>query len=183
MSDESGDPNTERREADLSALRREVARLLADNESLRAMLVEQQRLLDAMEADLARYRVLWEQSRPHQPERVAGVEQQLVLAGLLQALATPVAAANDAAAAEAPAAPASADSSGSSPTPDPSHKPPTGHGRRPLDITNLPVETYPFTRFTRLKAGATQVDCRREGWRKRGADTGRRSGSASAGCA
>ncbi len=42
---------------------------------------------------------------------------------------------------------------------------------------------YPFTRFTRLKAGATQVDCRREGWRKRGADTGRRSGSASAGCA
>ena len=141
MSDESGDPNTERREAELSALRREVARLLADNESLRAMLVEQQRLLDAMEADLARYRVLWEQSRPHQPERVAGVEQQLVLAGLLQALATPVAAANDAAAAEAPAAPASADSSGSSPTPDPSHKPPTGHGRRPLDITNLPVET------------------------------------------
>ncbi len=46
-----------------------------------------------------------------------------------------------------------------------------------------PEEEYPFTRFTRLKAGATQVDCRREGWRKRGADTGRRSGSASAGCA
>ena len=88
VSDEPTDPSTERREAELSVLRREVDRLLADSESLRAMLVEQQRLLDATEADLARYRAMWEQSRPHQPERVAGVEQQLVLAGLLEALAT-----------------------------------------------------------------------------------------------
>jgi len=115
VSDEPSDPSTERREAELSALRREVDRLLADNESLRAMLVEQQRLLDATEADLARYRALWEQYRPHQPERVAGIEQQLVLTGLLEALATSHPAANDAAPADAPADPASTDSPASPP--------------------------------------------------------------------
>jgi hypothetical protein len=142
VSDEPTDPSTERREAELSVLRREVDRLLADNESLRAMLVEQQRLLDATEADLARYRAMWEQSRPHQPERVAGVEQQLVLAGLLEALATSLPAANDDASADAPADPASTDSPAPPPPPDKSHKPGhTGHGRRPLDITDLPVET------------------------------------------
>jgi hypothetical protein len=118
VSDEPTDPSTERREAELSVLRREVDRLLADSESLRAMLVEQQRLLDATEADLARYRAMWEQSRPHQPERVAGVEQQLVLAGLLEALATSLPAANDDASADAPADPASTHSSGSPPPPD-----------------------------------------------------------------
>ncbi len=58
-----------------------------------------------------------------------------------------------------------------------------GKGLTARDRKKVVTSLYPFTRFTRLKAGATQVDCRREGWRKRGADTGRRSGSASAGCA
>ena len=86
-------PETTAREAALAA---EVQRLGAENAELKSLLAEQQKALDAAEADVARYRALFEQQRPNWPERVASKEQQLVLEGLLEAFAMPLApAAND----------------------------------------------------------------------------------------
>src|ERR1035438_4720202 len=64
-------------------------RVGAENAELKSLLAEQQKALDAAEADVARYRALFEQQRPNWPERVASKEQQLVLEGLLEAFAMP----------------------------------------------------------------------------------------------
>ncbi|MGA7124289.1 MAG: IS66 family transposase [Polyangiaceae bacterium] len=126
-------PETTAREAALAA---EVQRLGAENAELKSLLAEQQKALDAAEADVARYRALFEQQRPNWPERVASKEQQLVLEGLLEAFAMPLApAAND----QAEKPPEKEPPAGA---PDARDQKParSGHGRRPLDLTALPVE-------------------------------------------
>jgi transposase len=125
-------------------LQAEVVRLTAENAELKTLLAEQQKALDVADADLARYRLLVEQQRFNRPERVSSVEQQLVLEGMLAALtATP--AVNDSPATE-PAA--SGPAAGAAPSPggapsdnsDGKERRRSRHGRRPLDISLLPVE-------------------------------------------
>jgi transposase len=130
------DTETSAREAALAA---EVERLGGENAELKTLLAEQQKALDAAEADVARYRALFEQQRPHQPERVASVEQQLVLDGLLEAFAARPAPANDEAAEPTDNVPPPG---GPSPGDGPGDRPVrSGHGRRPLDLTALPLQT------------------------------------------
>ncbi len=64
------DPKVVRLKAELAAASHEVARLTAENAELEMLLAEQQKVLDANQADLDRYRVLVEQQRFNQPERV-----------------------------------------------------------------------------------------------------------------
>lgn len=129
-------PETTAREAALAA---EVQRLGAENAELKSLLAEQQKALDAAEADVARYRALFEQQRPNWPERVASKEQQLVLEGLLEAFAMPLApAANDQAEKPPEKEPPAGAPDGHAGDQKPAR---SGHGRRPLDLTALPVET------------------------------------------
>lgn len=131
--------------AELAASRIEVARLGVENAELKAVLGEVQKALDAANADVARYRELYEKGLPNRPERVASSEQQLVFEGLLESLEIDLpAAVNDAGPAEndAVAAPTGEavlpSKAGNSPANDKSNRP---HGRRRLDLSNLPVET------------------------------------------
>ena len=71
---------------ELVVAHREIARLVAENADLKTLLVEMQRALDASRADLARYRDLYEESRPNRPEHVPGEEQAAALAAALQDL-------------------------------------------------------------------------------------------------
>ena len=130
-------------EAELAASRIEAASLRAENAELREVLAEVQRALDAADADLGRYRDLYEKSRPNCPERVPSEEQRLVFESLLDSLgATAAPAVNDVGpGAGDPTLPA-----GAPPLAPPSGEPAPPrrarpHGRRPLNLTDLPVHT------------------------------------------
>ena len=120
------------------ALAAEVARMGVENAELKLLLAEQQKALDAAEADVARYRALFEAQRPNRPERVASQEQQLVLEGLLEAFATRLAPANDEAESKPETAPPARPSEGDGRDGKPAR---SGHGRRQLDLSMMPVET------------------------------------------
>ena len=121
-----------------TALAAEVARMGVENAELKLLLAEQQKALDAAEADVARYRALFEAQRPNRPERVASQEQQLVLEGLLEAFATRLAPANDETERKPDEAPPVRPSEGDGRDDKPAR---SGHGRRQLDLSAMPVET------------------------------------------
>lgn len=127
---------------ELVVAHREIARLVAENADLKTLLVEMQRALDASRADLARYRDLYEESRPNRPEHVPGEEQAAALAAALQDLDVtllPSVAENDDA----------ADAAGASHGPDGSDEPTSSgdgrtrkrhkHGRARIDASKLLV--------------------------------------------
>ena len=143
--------------AQLAAARRVVADLRAENTELKTLLVEMHRALEAAQSDVARYRALYEQSRPNCPERVPSVEQTAALDAVLCELGDPfrpTTPANDAATDEAthetaPTAPAQDDSEphngrGACDGEKPREKREKGegrHGRAGLDTSKLPVRS------------------------------------------
>jgi transposase len=128
---------------DLDAARRRVAELEAEAEVLRGQLREALKLADLQKADLDRLRAEQERSRPNRPERAPGNEMQLALERVVATFGD-IQAANDA---PSPCPPPPLDTaSGSTSTessepkggkPDKRRHP---HGRRRLDLANLPVE-------------------------------------------
>ena len=126
-------------------------------EQLRVQLREALKLIELQKADLGRYKATCESLEPNQPERVPAQDLQLAFARVLESLRD-TSAANDMRAigdAETPPEPAA---SGDTQVADEPAKPGEGsappektkgrwkkrrhaHGRRRLDLTNLPVET------------------------------------------
>lgn len=133
-------PHCEPLRADLDAARRRVAELEAEAEVLRGQLRETLKLADLQKADLDRLRAEQERSRPNRPERAPSNEMQLALERVVATFGD-TQAAND-----APSSPAPDTATGSTTTecsepkgskPDKKRHP---HGRRRLDLANLPVE-------------------------------------------
>jgi len=142
-------------EAELAASRTELRRLREENRELKAIVAEVQKALDAAEADVARYRALFEAGRPNVPERVASKEQQLALAGVIESLAAvqqATTAENDTSAKPredeaAATGNAVAQTTSGPPKPPPRPNKPRKnskpllrdrHGRRKLDLSSLP---------------------------------------------
>ena len=134
-----------------------VRELEAEVERFRAQLREALKLIELQKADLDRYKATCESLQPNQPERVPAQDLQLAFARVLESFGdTP--AANDmralgdietppepAASGDAPIAsdPTKAGDGGAPPekTKGGRQKRRHAHGRRRLDLTNLPVET------------------------------------------
>ena len=114
---------------------RELTKLRAESDELKAQLRELDKLCTLQAADVERYRVACQRLKPNEPEHAPREQLQLVFEQVLATLAKP---ANDAPGGEA-AAPDGA------PEPEPKAPPKrekqTGHGRRgDLDLENLSVE-------------------------------------------
>ena len=132
-------------EAELLASSAEVGRLLAENAELKVVLGEVQKALDAANADIVRCRDPYEKGRPNCPERVASSEQQLVLEGLLESLAFDLpAVGNDTSPTDGDAEPPATEPPAAGDASPPNLPSGRQHGRRRVDLTNLPVETVVF---------------------------------------
>jgi transposase len=108
------------------------ARLAAENATLHAQLAEAIKLTQLQGADLERFKKAYEAAQPNHPERVPREHLQLAFERVLETLTEP---ANDAAANGATGEPDEAKS------PPPDRAPPRKrHGRRRIDLANLPVE-------------------------------------------
>lgn len=157
--------------AELGRARGRIVELEAEQELLRAQLRETLKVKELQEADLDRYRAECARLTPNRPERVPSNDLQLAFERVLETFGDP---ANDAPDPSAGASPVGADessaasgeassptpaavsegataiASGEAPTPatsTPEKKPGKRrhqHGRRRLDLTNLPVEIVPI---------------------------------------
>ncbi len=117
--------------AELAAVRGRIKQVEAEAETLRAQLGEAMRLVELQKADLDRYRAAYERFQPNKPERVPANQLQLAFERLLLAFKdTPEAQALRASEAAAQK---------EAPQPERSKKR-HPHGRRRLDMTDLPVE-------------------------------------------
>lgn len=138
-------PQCDALRADLEAARRRIAEVEAEAASLRAQLRETLKLVELQKADLDRLRAEQERSRPNQPERAPANELQLALDRVVATFGD-LPAANDTPASGTPAklegaeAPAPS-TEGSEPKGGKQAKRRHKHGRRRLDLTQLPVET------------------------------------------
>lgn len=133
----------------------ELLRTRAAMAELQMVLAEVQKALDASEADLNRYRGLYEKSRPNCSEHVSREEQQLVFESLLAAANDTskdgASGANSASTSDEPASSGvtgAPTGSGASPPAPGGNGRPKGkgrpHGRRRLDLTHLPVDSVVF---------------------------------------
>jgi transposase len=145
-------------EAERDTLREQVDRLAGALDESRQQLAEALKLVDLQKADLERYQLVFEQQRPNQPERVAREQLQLAFERVLETLAD-APAANDLARAVAQDR-ANGRGGGRERRRDP-------HGRRPLETTNLPVETVTIEPAEVLADGG-------EGWERIGEEVGER---------
>jgi transposase len=121
--------------AALAEARRRVDELTAELAAVRAQLREVVKHDELQGQDLARLRDEHERTRPNCPERVLGAEAQLAFEEVLAAFPDSAPANDQAEEASAP------------PRPDDKPPPPRRrhpHGRRRLDLTNLPVEIVPI---------------------------------------
>jgi hypothetical protein len=108
------------------------AELEAGLTAARAQLAETVKLAELQRADLERFKKAYEASRPNHPERAPRDQIQLAFERVVAMFATPPV---DDAAAAAPGGAENAPSAGREP-PKRRHR----HGRRDLELTNLPVE-------------------------------------------
>lgn len=119
-------------------LEQRVAQLEAERAELEAQLAEMSKLCELQQADLDRYRKAYEASRPNHPERAPREQLQLAFERVLEILQVQ-APANDATEAEdSLAAPPAGDAptgSGRNTKTKKRHQ----HGRRNLELVNLPV--------------------------------------------
>jgi transposase len=142
--DSTACPQCEPLRAELEATRRRVAELEAEADVLRGQLRETLKVVDLQKADLDRLRAEQERARPNRPERAPSNEMQLALERVVATFGD-AQAANDT---PSPALPATPDAGtapassaeGSEPKGGPPDKKRHPHGRRRLDLTNLPVE-------------------------------------------
>ncbi len=117
----------------------------AEAKELRDQLREALKMVDLQKADLDRLRAEQERHRPNRPERAPSNEMQLAFERVVATFGdTP--AANDAPAHETgtgghSAPPPEPPTKGTEPKGDAPDKPRHPHGRRRLDLSNLPVET------------------------------------------
>jgi hypothetical protein len=134
-----------------------VRELEAEVEQLRMQLREVLKLVDLQKADLDRYKVTCESLQPNQPERVPGGDLELAFGRVLESFGDTPAANDMRALMDAELPPGRAPSADAGVAADESPQgdvaPPPGigggkpkkrrhaHGRRKLDVTNLPVET------------------------------------------
>ena len=138
-------PHCEARRAELDAAHQRIAVLEAEATGLREQLREALKLVDLQKADLDRLRAEQERTRPNRPERAPSNEMQLALERVVATFGdTP--AANDAPAPETAtgsdgAPPPEPPTKGTEPNGEATDKPRHPHGRRRLDLSNLPVET------------------------------------------
>src|SRR5690606_17854865 len=109
----------------------------AECSRLHAELAETVKLTELQQADLERYKRASEASRPNHPERVAREQLQLAFERVLETLGVAPAANDDSADACEPQ-PEGATSTGGAGKPR-SKRSPRKHGRRPLNLENLPV--------------------------------------------
>lgn len=120
--------------AELQAARRRIDELEAENTALRAQLREVVKHDELQRQDLERLREEYERTRPNCPERVPGNEVQLAFERVLETFGD-VVAANDE---------TKGGDTSTSETPDKKGNQPKRrhrHGRRRLDLANLPVES------------------------------------------
>ena len=116
---------------------RELTKLRAENDELKAQLRELDKLCTLQAADLERFRVACQRLKPNEPEHAPREQLQLVFEQVLASLAKP---ANDAPDDET-AAPEDAPEPEPKAPPNPKEKKQAGHGRRDdLDLENLSVE-------------------------------------------
>ena len=132
----NGNDSIEILRSELAAAHARIVDLEAELATLRTELVEVTKLSELQKADLDRYRAAIEASKPNQPERVARDQLQLAFERVLETFNVPPPA-NDAATDNNEDVAGTADdrlkSRGKGKGRDP-------HGRRALDLTNLPVE-------------------------------------------
>ena len=142
--DSTACPQCDPLRAELEATRRRVAELEAEADVLRSQLREVLKVVDLQKADLDRLRAEQERARPNRPERAPSNEMQLALERVVATFGD-AQAANDtpppapSATPDAATAPASS-AEGSEPKRALPDKKRHRHGRRRLDLTNLPVE-------------------------------------------
>jgi len=142
--DSTACPQCEPVRVELEATRRRVAELKAEAVVLRGQLREALKVVDLQKADLDRVRAEQERTRPNRPERAPSNEMQLALERVVATFGD-AQAANDtpppapSATPDAATAPASS-AEGSEPKGGLPDKKRHRHGRRRLDLTNLPVE-------------------------------------------
>lgn len=146
-----------------------LRRTLAERDERIALLEndlrEAGRLIEAQQAELDRYKEQFERQRPNQPERVPTEQLQLAFERVLATLAD-VVPANDAMADAAPNNGGA--SNAATPTPlKPKGRRRSRHGRRRLDLTNLPVERVEVEPEEVMASGG-------EGWRRIGEETSER---------
>jgi transposase len=143
-----------RADAEHGVLEARIVELEAEAEALRAQVRELSKVNELQKADLDRYRKAVEASRPNHPERVPVVELQLAFERVLAEGSTPSNDGNEPSAVDAPATAtcpeSQPDQQPARPPARPARKNKTkrgrhAHGRRPLDLTNLPVETVRIT--------------------------------------
>jgi len=137
-------PQCEALRAELDVALRRVAELEAEAEVLRGQLREVLKVVDLQKADLDRLRAEQERSRPNRPERAPSNEMQLALERVVATFGD-APAANDAPSPELPPTPdTTAPSASSTECTEPKggkpYKKRDPHGRRRLDLANLPVE-------------------------------------------
>src|ERR1700722_14109447 len=137
-------PQCEAQRAELDAAHQRIAALEAEATGLREQLREALKVVDLQKADLDRLRAEQERSRPNRPERAPSNEMQLALERVVATFGD-AQAANDTPSPALPAAPdagtaPASSAEGSEPKGGPPDKKRHPHGRRRLDLTNLPVE-------------------------------------------
>jgi transposase len=139
-------------------LARRVVELEQEFAPLREQVRELCKLNELQQADLERYRAVVEASRPNHPERVPACELQLAFERVVEAAGTKPSndpgddAADAEASADEPDQDAPTEPPGTAPQQPPDHegkkkkkKGRHAHGRRPLDLANLPVEPVRIT--------------------------------------
>ena len=142
--DSTACPQCESLRAELEAARRRGVELEAETDVLRGHLREALKMVDLQQADLDRLRAEQERTRPNRPERAPSNEMQLALERVVATFGD-APAANDTPSPTPPTPPdavtAPASSvEGSEPKGGLPDKKRHRHGRRRLDLTNLPVE-------------------------------------------
>lgn len=122
--------------AELGAAQERIAALEVEGDGLRAQLLEATHLVELQRADIERYKAAYERIRPNTPERVPTVQLQLAFEQVLTSL-------SDVPAAQHLADAAANDEGRGDQAPKKTTrttKKANPHGRRRLDLTNLPVE-------------------------------------------
>ncbi len=154
----------------------ELAALMAEKRALESDLGEAGKLIEAQQADLDRYRKLVESQRPNQPERVPAEQIQLAFERVVATLGEPVAA-NSNESASVPAAQPDTATAATAPSitvpPTPKRRP-RGHGRRRVDMTQLPAQRVELMPDEVKATGG-------EGWRRIGEEVSERVGFRPAG--
>jgi transposase len=138
-------PHCEAQRVELDAAHQRIAVLEAEATGLREQLREALKVVDLQKADLDRLRAEQERTRPNRPERAPSNEMQLALERVVATFGD-APAANDVPASETGtmsdgASPPEPPTKGTEPKGEKPDKPRHPHGRRRLDLTNLPVET------------------------------------------